>query len=68
MGIKDKTRKELEERVRELENIIAHKGVGSSYLQKAERIQRDLNIALLLGATTAVVGLTAWAVYKSRGE
>lgn len=68
MGIKDKTRKELEERVRELENIIAHKGVGSSYLQKAERIQRDVNIALLLGATTAVVGLTAWAVYKSRGE
>ncbi|NGP77864.1 hypothetical protein G3570_14545 [Balneolaceae bacterium YR4-1] len=68
MGIKDKTRKELEERVRELENIIAHKGVGSSYLQKAERIQRDINIALLLGATTAVVGLTAWAVYKSRGE
>lgn len=68
MGIKDKTRQELEERVEELENIIARKGVGSSYLQKAERIQRDVNIALLLGATTAVLGLTAWAVYKSKGE
>ncbi len=68
MGIKDKTRQELEERVKELENMIARKGVGSSYLQRAERIQRDVNIALLLGATTAIVGLTAWAVYKSRGE
>ncbi len=68
MGIKDKTRQELEQRVKDLEDIIAHKGVGSSYLQKAERIQRDVNIALLLGATTAIIGITAWAVYKSRGE
>lgn len=68
MGIKDKTRQELEERVEELENIISRKGVGSSYLKKAERIQRDVNIALLLGATTAILGLTAWAVYKSKGE
>lgn len=67
MGIKDKTRQELEERVEELENIISRKGVGSSYLKKAERIQRDVNIALLLGATTAILGLTAWAVYKSKG-
>jgi hypothetical protein len=68
MGIKDKTRQELEERVKDLESIIARKGVGSSYLQRAERIQRDINIALLLGATTAIIGITAWAVYKSRGE
>lgn len=68
MSIKDKTREELEAKVKELEGIIAKKGVGSEYVQKVERVQRDVNIALMLGAATTVLGLTAWAVYKSRGE
>lgn len=68
MSIKDKTREELEAKVKELEGIIARNGVGSEYVQKVERVQRDVNIALMLGAATTVLGLTAWAVYKSRGE
>lgn len=68
MNVKERTREELEERVKELEGLIARKGVGSGYLQKVERIQRDVNIALLLGAASAVVGLTAWAVIKSKSD
>lgn len=65
MGIKDKTRKGLEERVEKLERMIAKKGVGSDYLQKAERVQRNLNLALFLGTTAVVLGVTFWSVYHN---
>lgn len=64
MNLKKKTREELENKIEELENIIAEKGVGSSYLSKAERVQRDLNLALILGGVTAILGITAWSLYK----
>jgi len=63
MDVKEKARKELEDRVRKLENIIAKKGVGSEYLEKAERMQRNLNLALIIGSTAVVLGITAWSVY-----
>jgi len=63
MDVKEKTRKELEQRVRQLEDIIAKKGVGSDYLEKAERIQRNLNLALIMGAAAVTLGLTAWSIY-----
>ncbi|TVR29035.1 MAG: hypothetical protein EA412_00980 [Chitinophagaceae bacterium] len=68
MNLKEKTQKELEEKVEALENLIARRGVGSDYLEKAERIQRDLNIALVLGTATVILGVTALAVYKFKGE
>lgn len=68
MNIKEKTRKELDERIRALEGIIARKGVGASYRQKIDRIQRDVNIALMLGATSAILGFTIWTILKSRKE
>lgn len=68
MKLKEKTRKELEDKVEKLENLIARKGIGSDYLGKAERIQRDLNIAVILGTTTLILGITALAVYKFKGE
>lgn len=63
MALKEKTQKELEEKIEKLENLIAEKGVGSDYLSRAERVQRDLNLALILGVTTAVLGVTAWTIY-----
>jgi hypothetical protein len=63
MDIKEKARKELEDRVGKLENIIAKKGVGSEYLEKAERMQRNLNLALIIGSTAVVLGITAWSIY-----
>lgn len=68
MNIKEKTRKELELRVEKLENLIAKKGVGSDYLEKAERVQRDLNLALVIGGTAVFLGLTALSVYYMKGE
>lgn len=68
MDLKNKTRAELEDKVRKLERLIATKGVGSKQLQSAERIQRDINLALILGGVTVVLGLTAWTVYKYKGE
>lgn len=68
MILKNKTKKELEQRVENLENIIARKGLGSGYLKKAERIQRDLNLALLLGSTAVFLGITTWMLYKKRNE
>lgn len=68
MSLKKKTQEELQNKIREIEDLIAEKGVGSDYLSKAERVQRDLNLALILGGTAAVLGATAWAVYKFRGE
>ncbi|MDZ7694771.1 MAG: hypothetical protein U5K69_27245 [Balneolaceae bacterium] len=65
MDIKEKTHKQLTERIEKLEAIIAEKGVGSRQLQKAKRAQRDLNLALILGTATALVGLAAWKVLKS---
>lgn len=61
MDLKEKTRKELED-------IIAEKGIGSEYVKKVERVQRDVNLALMLGAATALLGLTAWTLYKYKGE
>ena len=68
MSLKNKTKKELQERVRELENVIAKKGIGSDYLSKAERIQRDVNLALILGGAAALIGVTAWTLFKSGDE
>ncbi len=64
MNLKKKSRQELEERIEQLEYIISEKGIGSDYLAKAERIQRDLNLALVLAGTSLALGLTAWSVYK----
>ncbi len=66
--MKETTKDALERRVKELEGIIARKGVGADYVQRARRIQRDINIALMLGAATAVIGVAAWALLRSGDE
>lgn len=68
MSLKNKTRKELEAKIEEIEQLIHEKGVGAEYLSRAERIQRDLNLALILGGTAAILGTAAWSIYKMRGE
>lgn len=67
MSLKNRTKEELENRINELESIIAKKGIGSGYLSKMERVQRDVNLAVMLGGAATLVGITAWTLYKSRG-
>lgn len=68
MDFKEKTRKELEDKVERLEKLIAKKGIGSETLSRAERVQRDINLALILGGTTAILGITAWTLYRYKGK
>lgn len=68
MDLKSKTRAELEDKIKKLEDVISKKGVGSRQLARAERIQRDVNLALILGGVTVVLGLTAYTVYKYKGD
>lgn len=63
MDIAEKTRREIDKNVDKLENLIAQNGIGADYLQKAERVQRNLNLALLTGSMAVLLGLTAWTVY-----
>lgn len=65
MSLKEKTIQEVENRIEKIERSIAKNGVGSSYLSKAERVQRDLNIGLALGGLVLIAGATAWALLSS---
>ena len=60
MNLKQRTKEELESKIHELEDFISKKGVGSGYLAKAERAQRNLNISLFFGMTLTVAGLFFW--------
>ncbi len=69
MDIKKRTKEELEAKIKDLEDFIAKKGIGSGYLQRAEKVQRNVNIGLFLGITAAVVGLSLWLLSgKSEDE
>lgn len=61
MKIKELSRKDLED-------LIADKGIGSGYLKRAERIQRDVNLAILLGSAAILLCATALTIYKFKGE
>ncbi len=62
--IREKTLKELENKVHDLENFIAKKGIGSSYLSRAEKMQRNLNIGLFVGGIALVGGVVAYTLLK----
>lgn len=64
MSLKEKTIQEVENRIEKIERSIAKNGIGSSYLSKAERVQRDVNIGLALGGLALAAGVTAWALLR----
>jgi len=66
MNTKEKTVKKIEDRLNKMERLIAEKGVGSDYLSRAERVQRDVNIALFAGAVGLATGFGVWAWYKMK--
>ena len=68
MDIKEKAKAELESRIRKVEDLIAEKGVGSSYLSRAKRVQRNINLGIFVGGIVAIAGLTAWALSKNNRE
>ena len=66
--IKEKTLKELQTKVHDLEGFIAKNGIGSSYLSRAEKIQRNLNISLFVGSVALVGGIIAYSLLKSHDD
>lgn len=68
MSLKEKTIQEVEHRIDQIERSIAKNGVGSSYLSKAERVQRDVNIGLALGGLALIAGVTAWALISGSDD
>ena len=65
MKFTEKTIEEIMARINKVEDFIAKKGVGSEYLEKAQRVQRNVNLALVTVGTIAIAGLVTWAVSKN---
>lgn len=60
MSIKDQTMERIENKISELEEVIHEKGIGSSYLNKAQNIQRDINLGLMIGGAAVLLGVGSW--------
>ncbi len=68
MDITKKAKEEIENRLGNIENFIASKGVGSGYLNRAKKVQRNINLALVLGGAITVIGITAWILSSSEED
>lgn len=64
MDITRKAKEELEGRIERIEDFISKKGLGSNYLQKAKKTQRDINLALAVGGVIMIAGLILWMKSK----
>ena len=68
MDIKRKAKEELETRVQNLENFIADNGLGSSYVARAKRVQRNVNLTIAVGSVITIAGITVWALNRSKED
>ena len=68
MEFNEKIKKEFEERIKKLEDMIADKGIGSKQLKKVRKTQRNVNLAIFVGSLITVAGITVWAINASQSE
>jgi len=68
MDITKKAKDELEKRIKRIEDFIAEKGVGSSYLARAKRVQRNINLAIVIGSLITFAGITVWLLNREDKE
>ena len=68
MEFNTQIKEELEGRIKELEDFIAEKGIGSKQLSKAKKVQRDGNIALFVGGLITAAGLAIWAMNRNNDD
>ncbi|MDZ7847244.1 MAG: hypothetical protein U5L96_10965 [Owenweeksia sp.] len=64
MDLKERAKGELDTRLKNVEDFIAKRGMGSSYLQRAQKVQRNANLALVLTGVITVAGVLVWALRK----
>jgi len=65
MKFTERTIEEIMERINKVEDFIAEKGLGSDYLDKARRAQRNVNLALVAVGTLTIAGLVTWAIGRN---
>ena len=65
MDITKQAKEQLEKRVKKIEEFIANNGVGSAQLAKARRIQRNINLAIVLGSFITLAGITVWVLQNT---
>ena len=65
MKFTERTIEEIMERINKVENFIAKKGLGSQYLDKAHRVQRNVNLVLVAVGTLTIAGLVALAIRRN---
>ena len=68
MDITKKAKEELESRMQKVEKFIAEKGVGSSYLEQAKRVQRNINLGILVASVITLAGITVWVINRMEDE
>lgn len=68
MDIRERAREELESRIEGIENFIAERGLGSSYLSRAKKVQRNINLAIAVGCVVTIAGITVWALSGSEED
>lgn len=68
MDITERAKDELDKRINKIENFIANRGLGSDKLNKAKRMQRNVNLAVVLGGIITIAGITVWALSNSDNE
>lgn len=64
MDITKQAKEQLEKRIKKIEDFIADKGVGSAQLAKARRVQRNINLAIVVGSFITLAGITAWVLHS----
>lgn len=68
MDLKEQTRQGLEKRVKKIENFIETKGVGSTYLDKVRKTQRNVNLALAAASIVTILGVAVWVMNISKSD
>jgi hypothetical protein len=68
MDIATKAKEGIESRLKSIEHFIEEKGLGSSYLTKARRTQRNVNLAIAVGTLVTMAGISIWLFNSSRKD
>ncbi|MDX1681190.1 MAG: hypothetical protein R3242_10720 [Akkermansiaceae bacterium] len=65
---KQKISDTLEDRLDRVEDFISRRGIGSSQLRKAKKVQRNINLAIAAGSLITVAGIAVWALSSTGDE
>lgn len=64
MEITNKVKERLENRIKDLEDLIEERGFGSHYLNRAKKVQRNINVSIFIGSVITVAGIVVWMLNR----